>query len=426
MRTLYSIVWWIILPFALLRIWIRGKKEPGYREHVLERLGFFPPLSIKKNSIWVHAVSVGETRAALPLIEALLSAYPQKDLLLTCMTATGRATGYELLGQNPRVMQAFLPYDIGSMMHRLISHFSPSICILMETEVWPNLIFQCQKSNIPVALVNARLSERSLKKGKKAGSLITSAASGITTVAAQTETDAIRLRHFGSAHVNVVGSVKFDVSPKEEALIKGKKLRALIGERPVLMCASTRDGEELLILEALDSLMPKNTLLLLVPRHPQRFNDVADFIQAKNKTFLRRSTLSSNFESDQPISPDTQILLGDSMGEMFCYYSASDLAFIGGSLKPLGGQNLIEACAVGTPVLIGEHSFNFEAITEDAIKEGVAFRIHDAKELFQKAAFLLSDLPKCYSIGEKAKDFARTQKGATEKTLAQLKPFIDD
>ncbi|NLC22893.1 MAG: 3-deoxy-D-manno-octulosonic acid transferase [Oxalobacter sp.] len=423
MRILYSLVWWLILPFALFRLWWRGRKEPGYRMHIAERLGFYPPPSIAAGCLWVHAVSVGETRAAEPLIQALLAAWPEKDILLTCMTPTGRATGKELFGNHPKIMQAYLPYDTGFMMHRLITHFHPRACILMETEIWPNLIAQCKAHHIPVALVNARLSERSLKKGKRLPALIQEAADGISCVAAQTETDARRLRQFGSRHVTVAGSVKFDATPPEDAVKKGHQLRTAIGNRPVLMCASTRDGEETLILDALAALKPSTTLLLMVPRHPQRFNEVANMLSARKLSYVRRSGLTADFE---PISPDIQVLLGDSMGEMFTYYAASDVAFIGGSLAPLGGQNLIEACALGIPVIIGPHTFNFEAITEDAVAESAAIRIHSAPELMQQAKQLLEHPENCHRMGEKAQQFARRQRGATERTLDILRPFLDD
>ncbi|MDL2283668.1 lipid IV(A) 3-deoxy-D-manno-octulosonic acid transferase [Oxalobacter sp. OttesenSCG-928-P03] len=426
MRILYSLAWWLLLPFALFRLWWRGKKEPGYRRHIAERLGVYPSSPVSAGCIWVHAVSVGETRAAEPLVEALLAAYPDRNVLLTCMTPTGRATGQELFGNNPRVMQAYLPYDTGFMMRRLISRFQPGICILMETEVWPNLIAQCRASRIPVALVNARLSERSLKKGKRLPSLIQEAADGISCVAAQTETDAKRLREFGSRHVTVAGSVKFDATPTEEMIEKGRRLRACIGERPVLMCASTRDGEENPILDALSDLSPPETLLLMVPRHPQRFDAVAEMITARKLSMIRRSELGTDLASALPLPRDTRVLLGDSMGEMFAYYAASDVAFIGGSLEPLGGQNLIEACALGVPVIIGPHTFNFEAITEDAVLEGAAVRIHSATDLMREAGRLLSNDETRRIMGEKAQQFARRQRGATERTLEILKPFLDD
>ena len=424
MRTLYSFLWWLILPLALFRLWWRGKKESGYRQHIAERLGYYPPTVIAENGIWIHAVSVGETRAAEPLVRALLSAYPYKDILLTCMTPAGRAAGQELFSATPRVMQAYLPYDIPFMMRRLIRHFHPALCILMETEIWPNLIDQCNKNRIPVALVNARLSERSLKKGQRLSSLIRPAANGIQCVAAQTETDAMRLRQFGSSDVTVVGSVKFDVTPPQTAILQGKQLRRLICERPVLICASTRDGEEALILDAIGSLTPASTLLILVPRHLRRFNEVASLITEKKLHMVRRSELPSNFADAAMLSPKTQVLLGDSMGEMFAYYAASDLAFIGGSLKPFGGQNLIEACALGIPVIMGKHTFNFEAITEDAIKKGAALRVANATELMQQSGNLFSKPEKRREMGEKARQFANSQQGATERTLAILTPLL--
>lgn len=426
MRIVYSLVWWLILPFALFRLWWRGKKEPGYRRHIAERLGSYPPSTLTDGCIWVHAVSVGETRAAEPLIQALLAAWPDKDILLTCMTPTGRATGKALFGNNPKIRQAYLPYDTGLMMRRFIAHFRPRLCILMETEIWPNLIAQCKAHHVPVALVNARLSERSLRKGKRLPSLIQEAADGITCVAAQTETDAKRLRQFGSRHVTVAGSVKFDATPPEDALRKGKQLRAMIGDRPVLMCASTRDGEEMPILDALDELMPPQTLLLLVPRHPQRFNEVADMLSTRKRAFVRRSAFTADLESLPSLSPDIQVMLGDSMGEMFAYFAASDVAFIGGSLAPLGGQNLIEACALGVPVIVGPHTFNFEATTEDAITQGAAIRIHSVSELMVQAGRLLENPEKRRLMGEKAQQFAFRQRGATERTVEMLRPFLDD
>lgn len=426
MRTLYSFLWWLILPLALFRLWWRGKKEPGYRRHIAERLGYYPPAVIAENGIWIHAVSVGETRAAEPLVRALLAAHPRKDILLTCMTPAGRAAGQELFGANPRVMQAYLPYDIPLMMRRLIRHFRPALCILMETEIWPNLIDQCNKNRIPVALVNARLSERSLKKGKRFSSLIRPAANGIRCVAAQTETDAARLKQFGSSRITVAGSVKFDVAPPPAAILQGKQLRRIIGERPVLICASTRDGEEALILDAIGSLTPASALLIIVPRHLRRFDEVASLITERKLSMARRSELPASFADAAMLSPDIQVLLGDSMGEMFAYYAAADLAFIGGSLKPFGGQNLIEACALGVPVITGEYTFNFEAITADAIKKGAALRVANATELMQQAGSLFGKPEKRREMGEKARRFARSQQGATERTLAILTPLLAD
>ncbi len=424
MRYLYSFLWWFALPFVLLRIYWRGKREPGYRQHVPERLGFYPAIPPVAKRLWVHAVSVGETRAAEPLVRALMAAFPDSQILLTCMTPTGRETGAGLFAeeiQSGKLIQSFLPYDTGTMMSRFINHFRPSLCVLMETEIWPNLIHQCTRHQVPLALVNARLSERSLRKGRKFRSIMEEAARGFSAVAAQTQTDADRLSEFGANQIAVTGSVKFDVRPPEDKLRMGRLLRHAIGGRPVLMCASTRAGEELQLLEAL-SLLREDTLLLLVPRHPQRFDEVAHMVEERKIPMVRRSALNGNFQESIP--PGTRLLLGDSMGEMFMYYAACDITFIGGSLEKLGGQNLIEPCAVGKPVLIGPHTFNFEAITEDAVKTGAAIRIQSAQELMQQANVLLVDTDRRLAMGQIARQFAEQQHGATERTVQMLAPLV--
>lgn len=424
MRYLYSFLWWFALPFVLLRIWWRGRREPGYRQHIPERLGFYPAVPAAAQRLWIHAVSVGETRAAEPLVRALMAAFPDSQILLTCMTPTGRETGAGLFAkeiQSGKLIQSFLPYDTGTMMSRFIRHFRPVLCVLMETEIWPNLIHQCVSHQVPLALVNARLSERSLRKGRKFRSIMEEAARGFSAVAAQTQTDADRLSEFGANQIAVTGSVKFDVRPPEDRLQKGQQLRHAIGDRPVLMCASTRLGEEPQLLDAL-SLLQEDALLLLVPRHPQRFNEVAQMVEERGIPMVRRSTLDDGFLTGIPT--ETRILLGDSMGEMFMYYAACDLTFIGGSLEKLGGQNLIEPCAVGKPVLIGPHTFNFEAITEDAIKAGAAIRIQSAKELMEQANRLLSNPDLRHNMGQVARQFAEHQHGATERTIQLLAPLV--
>jgi 3-deoxy-D-manno-octulosonic-acid transferase len=424
MRVLYSAAWWLALPLVLGRLWWRGRKEPGYRQHLAERLGFYhdEPGTTTAPVIWVHAVSVGETRAAEPLIESLLNAYPEHAILLTHMTPTGRATGQALFGKHaPRLMQSYLPYDTGWMVARFIRHFAPCLCVLMETEVWPNLIAQCRAHRVPVALVNARLSERSLAKAHRLSALMTEAARGITCIAAQTEADAARLRQLGAPDVQVTGSIKFDVTPPQAALEKGAALRAQIGTRPVLLCASTREGEEALILDALSTAGMPDALIVIVPRHPQRFDEVADMVKARGLTLRRRSQ-----QGDAALDAGVRVFLGDSMGEMFAYYAACDVAFIGGSLLPLGGQNLIEACALGKPVLIGPHTFNFSVVSEDAIAAGAATRVMDAGAMLREAARLLGNDEQRADMGEKAKAFARQHRGATARTMALLRQLIEN
>jgi 3-deoxy-D-manno-octulosonic-acid transferase len=417
-RALYSAAWWLALPLVMARLWWRGRKEPGYRQNLGERLGFYRQTA--RDVIWVHAVSVGETRAAEPLIDALLREYPQSTILLTHMTPTGRATGKQLFAKHaPRVVQSYLPYDTGWMIGRFLRHFTPRICILMETEVWPNVMAQCTQYRVPVALVNARLSERSLAKAQRLSALMVDAARAMSCVAAQTEADAARLKQFGAPNVHVTGSVKFDVTPPPEALAKGAAMRAQIGGRPVLLCASTREGEEELILDALPKTGMEDVLLVIVPRHPQRFDEVAQMVEKRGLELRRRSALSN-----APIPSGVRVLLGDSMGEMFAYYAASDTAFIGGSLLPLGGQNLIEACAVGKPVLIGPHTFNFSVVSEDALAAGAAQRVTDAKAMVSAAMRLLHTDSERRAMGERAQAFAQQHRGATARTIALLKRLI--
>jgi 3-deoxy-D-manno-octulosonic-acid transferase len=415
-RTLYSFLWWLALPLVLARLWWRGRKEPGYRGHVGERLGFYEAVPPARLTFMVHAVSVGETRAAEPLVEALLANWPDSRVLLTHMTPTGRATGRALFARHgARVIQAYLPYDTGFMVGRFLRHFAPRICILMETEVWPNLIAGCAAHGVPVALVNARLSERSLRRGRRFGRLMSEAARAISVVGAQTAADAARIRSLGAPKVAVTGSIKFDVVPPQAALDTGAWLRARFERRPVFLCASTREGEEALILDAYTRAKdrPPGMLLAIVPRHPQRFDDVEQLVRARGLSLQRRSEMT-----DAAVTAD--VLLGDSMGEMFAYYAACDCAFVGGSLLPLGGQNLIEPCALGKPVLVGAHTFNFLDASEEAVAAGAALRVSDADDLLAQAVRLLCDARARAGMGTNAADFASRHRGATLRTVELL------
>jgi len=429
-RTLYSSLWWLALPAVLGRLWWRGRKEPGYRAHWGERLALSGPAPSERPTIMVHAVSVGETRAAEPVVDALLAAYPDCRILLTHMTPTGRATGQSLFAHHgERVVQSYLPYDTGLMTRRFLRRHRPRACILMETEVWPNLIHACTRLDIPVVLANARLSEKSLKRGRKAGAVMREAARGFTLVAAQTEVDAERIRSLGAPNVVVTGSVKFDVTPPPAALEKGDWLRSRIRsggpERPVFLCASTREGEEALILDAWRRMpdKPAGALLAIVPRHPQRFDEVASLASARGFTLARRSQFGLDHGVDHGVG-GADVLLGDSMGEMFAYYAACDCAYIGGSLLPLGGQNLIEACALGKPVLVGEHTFNFLDATNEAVDDGAALRLPDADALVAAAVRLLRDGAARVAMGEKALAFARRHRGATLRTVELVQRHI--
>lgn len=408
----YTLLVHLLLPLALARLAWRARRQRGYLEHVAERFGFFrhePPGPI----IWLHAVSVGETRAAEPVIRMLRERYPEHRILLTHMTPTGRETGANLFGDV--VIQCYLPYDFPWAVARFLDHFRPCAGIVMETEIWPNLIRACARRAIPCYLVNARLSEKSFSGYQRFGKLAREAVATLTAISAQTADDARRLTALGAGHVHVTGNVKFDIAPPDALVDLGRQWRHSYGvSRPVLLAASTRDGEEALILQRLTEIGAPRLLTVIVPRHPQRFDEVAQTIRNHGLRLQRRS-------ENAPIDPEIQVLLGDSMGEMFAYYAACDVAFIGGSLLPYGAQNLIEACAVGKPVLIGPSNYNFAEATERAVAAGAAIRVADAGELAREAGKLLGDHGLQKQMGQAALAFCAAHRGATARVVDLIK-----
>ena len=416
-RFIYSFLFYLAQPLVWLRLAWRARKQSEYLQHLGERYGFYPR-SAPGKLLWLHAVSVGETRAAEPLIRALLEAYPDHALLLTHMTPTGRATGGEMITKyGPRVMQAYLPYDLPDAGSRFLDHFKPCLGLLMETELWPNLIATAKSRNIPLALINARLSARSQRGYRRFLPLIRPALEALTAVAAQTPADAERLTALGARHVTVVGNIKFDVTPSPEKLQLGAQWRQALGARPVWLAASTREGEEALILEAFACLNRADLLLLLVPRHPQRFAEVAALVEERKLGLCRRS------EGTLP-SPETRVWLGDSMGEMPAYFALADVALIGGTLLPFGGQNLIEAAACGCPVLVGPHTYNFAQATEDALACGAARRIADAEAAADEVKRLLEDGAMRQMMREAATGFSQAHRGATARTMALIREIM--
>lgn len=410
MRVLYTLAWLLLLPVAFAYLAWRARRQPEYLAHWGERLGAAPSLG-SRPVIWVHAVSVGETRAAVPLVQALLRDHPQCTLLMTHATPTGRATGRELFGD--RITQAYLPYDLPWLVGRFLARARPRIGVFLETEVWPNLYAGCRARGLPLFLVNARLSARSAAGYTRFAPLIRPALAGLAGCAAQTGADATRLAALGASRVQVTGNLKFDFDPPADTADRVAALGKLLGRRFVWLAASTRDGEEGLILDALVQLDLTDLLLVLVPRHPQRFDPVARLIQSRGLTWARRS-------EGGPVPPTTRVLLGDSMGEMPVYYGACDLAFVGGSLLPLGGQNLIEACAAGRPVLIGPHTFNFAEAAELAVAAGAARRVADVSELVAAVRELHGDPEALAAMGMAGLGFAAAHRGATRRVLAML------
>lgn len=417
-RTFYTALLYLLLPLTPLKLLWRARKQPEYLAHWQERYGFYKT-SCSKPLIWLHAVSVGETRAAEPLVKALLQQYPDHKILLTHTTPTGRATSEQLFGN--QVVRVYLPYDLPFAVKRFLRHFHPTIGVIMETELWFNLIAQCQQRKIPLLLMNARLSEKSAQGYRKLGKVAQQGLRGLTAIAAQTAQDAVRLQNLGANNVSIVGNIKFDVAPHADATAKGEMLRNLLGnQRPVFLAASTRDGEEPLILDAVAKANISNLLTIIVPRHPQRFDAVAELLDKTTSGFIRRSSLNNG----AVVNPQIAFVLGDSMGEMFSYYTSCDVAFIGGSLLPLGGQNLIEACSVGRPVLIGPHTFNFEQATETAISAGAAQRVQNSSDLAMQLQHLFANAEKRAAMAAAGLRFSEESRGATERTLSLLKQYL--
>lgn len=408
-RALYSLLLYLLLPFTPFKLLWRGIKQPEYLRHVLERYGFYPKATRQGQPlIWLHCVSVGETRAAAPLVHDLQKRYPTHRMLLTHATPTGRAAGEQLFGET--VERCYLPYDVPGAVGRFLDHYRPALGMLMETELWFNLIAGCKGRGIPLLLVNARLSERSAHGYAQIARLTEAGLRNLTAIAAQTEQDAERLRRLGAHDVQVAGNLKFDVQPPANAAELGGLLRAALGKhRPVFLAASTRDGEESMILDAVAAADVPNLLTVIVPRHPQRFDEVANLLTKRGVSFLRRSKLRGE------ISSQVRVILGDSMGEMFTYYAACDVAFIGGSLQPLGGQNLIEASAMGKPVLIGPHTFNFTAATEQAIAARAARRVEDSAALASALRHLFGDPELRQAMGWAALELSQSTGGAVHK-----------
>ena len=416
-RGLYTALLYTLLPFLPLRLLWRARKQPEYMHHIAERFGRYSEKP-SRPIIWLHAVSVGETRAAAPLITLLRERLPQYQILLTHMTPTGRATSEQLWGNG--ILRCYLPYDFPFAVNGFLDHFKPSLGILLETELWPNLIALTAQRDIPVALINARLSERSARGYARFGVLAKDTLEKLALIASQTHADGERLSSLFSGHVTIMGNLKFDNAVPDAQVALGKRLRAQFGDdRPIWLAASTRDGEENLLIDTLEKIQTPNVLAVIVPRHPQRFDEVASLLTRQNIPFQRRS-------ENTAIHANTRVVLGDSMGEMFAYFAASDVAFIGGSLLPLGGQNLIEACAVGTPVLIGPHTFNFAEATEQAIAAGAAARVASNFDLAAKLDLLLAEPTRRREMSAAGLAFTAQHRGASERAYAQVVSLLRD
>jgi len=426
-RALYSLIMWLAQPLLILKLKRRGAQEPGYLHAIDERFGrYSQPLPPHDGpTVWLHTVSLGETRAAAVLVTALRQILPDMRLLLTHGTATGRAEGAKLL--LPGDVQAWQPWDTVGATQRFLRHFKPQIGVLMETEIWPNLVASCHKRQMPLVLASGRLSDKSLRQAEKMAWLARPAYGGLNAVWPQTPQDAQRFNTLGAPVRAVLGNLKFDATPDVQQIASGRGWRQQAG-RPVVMIASSREGEELALLQVLKTFRPLALIdqgqaaidseankiqWLIVPRHPQRFDEVAGLIQAQGFAVSRRSSWGTAGPTLSEGVPD--IWLGDSLGEMALYFGLADVALLGGSFEPLGGQNLIEAAACGCPVVMGPHTFNFALASEQAQEAGAALRVADLSEGVTLAAQLVSDDKRLAQARQACDQFSQAHRGAAQR-----------
>jgi 3-deoxy-D-manno-octulosonic-acid transferase len=422
-RHAYSVFMRALEPLLRRRLAKRGVVEPGYLLAVNERFGHYTDTDkVDGGFVWIHAVSLGETRAAAGLITRLRTVLPGMRLLLTHGTATGRAEGAKLL--QPGDVQVWQPWDSIDAVNRFLTHFKPCIGILMETEIWPNLTAQCQLAGLPLVLANARMSDKSLKQALRLAWLARPAFAALTAVWAQTQADASRLIALGAPVRGVFGNLKFDATPQADQLATGRAWRLAFG-RPVVLFASSREGEELALLEILRS-AANGIQWLIVPRHPQRFDAVAALIEGQGFTVSRRSDWGDGLPAQAALieSAPQSIWLGDSLGEMALYYGLADLALLGGSFEPLGGQNLIEAAACSCPVVMGPHTFNFAEAAELAEAAGAARRASSLADAVDIATTLARDPDAHQAMVSAAIEFSNAHRGALEKTVAAVQTLL--
>lgn len=417
MRALYTLLLYLLTPVVLLRLLWRGLSLHDYWHRWNERFGFVraPASPIV---VWVHAVSVGEALAALPLIHSLLAQHGEGRIWVTTTTPTGSARVVSALGS--RVHHSYAPYDLPGAVSRFLRRLRPEQVVVMETELWPNLFAQLAARKTPLVIANARLSMRSLEGYSRVPGFAARTLACTRWVAAQSEADAKRFISLGAPRVRVMGNIKFDVELPRQQLDLGKALRAGLGnERPVWIAASTHEGEEAAALAAHASILRAlpDALLLLVPRHPQRFDAVAGLVQRKGLSLMRRSLLEPELHEPHP---HTQVLLGDSMGEMFLYYAASDVAFVGGSFVPIGGHNVLEPAAVGLPVLFGPQMQNFQAARDLLLDCGGAVELQASDALASVVLALLRDPRRRRQLGREALDAVAENRGALQRLLELL------
>lgn len=419
-RLLYTLLLHLALPLIALRLALRARKAPAYAHRVKERFSLGLP-AMKPGGIWVHAVSVGESIAAAPMIRALQARYPELPITVTCMTPTGSERIQAMFGGS--VQHCYLPYDLPWAAARFLDRVQPRLAVVMETELWPNHIHQCAKRGIPVALANARLSERSARGYARFRKLTAPMLAELSLIAVQTQAEAQRFLELGARPdcVEVTGSIKFDLKIDAELLQRAAELRRQwqAEQRPVWIAASTHAGEDEIILAAHRQLLSTspNALLLLVPRHPERFDSVYELCIKQGLTTRRRSTGES-------VQAGDQVLLGDTMGELLFLYALADIAFVGGSLVANGGHNLLEPAALGKPVLSGPHLFNFLEIAAQLREAGALGEVENQTQLADKVAQLLSEPGEVQRMSQAALAVLKANQGALERLLEGLRRLM--
>lgn len=419
MRYLYNVLIYLAAPVALLvQLW-RGLRNPAYRERLGERFGLGAPLHT--GSIWVHAVSVGEVQAAAPLVRALRQRYPAVPLVLTTVTPTGTARARQLFGS--AVTLCYVPFDLPGSVRRFFERVQPRVALIMETELWPNLYAECGRRSVPLVLASARISPRSVRRYRRLVPLFRDALSHGIVIAAQSDADAERFRSIGASagRTHVIGNIKFDFELRPDIAQQGRAWReAQAPARPVWVAGSTHEGEEDVLLDAHERLCREHpqALLVLVPRHPNRFEAVAALLARRGVNWVSRA-------SGKPVTPACQVLLGDTMGELMLFYAAADVAFVAGSLQPIGGHNLLEPAAVGVPILTGPHNFNGEDVFRKMREAGAVRVVGDAGAIAAALLALLGDDAARRRMGEGGFAVVRDNRGALDRLLRLAAPLVD-
>ena len=418
LRLLYSALVYLVAPLAFVATALRGLRDASYRDRLPERLGF-TQVRFAAPPVWIHAVSVGEVQAASALVRALGSRYPQHPILVTTATPTGAQRVRDLFGDSAR--HAYLPYDLPGAVRRFLDRTTPLLAIVMEREIWPNLFRACSARRIPILIASARISDRSGRRHLRLAGLFRDALARDVTIAAQTDADAERFRAIGvpAAAVHVTGNIKFDLEIPEDVRRAGAHIRAEFAHRPVWVAGSTHEREEDIVLDAHERVRAarNDALLLLVPRHPNRFDAVKSWLRSRNVRFVLRSTREA-------VAADTSVLLVDTLGELLSFYSAANVAFVGGSLVPVGGHNLLEPAALNRPIIVGPHTFNAADIAQDFLARGAAVQVESATELGAAVLDLLTNAARRDRMIASAHAILQVNRGALARLLTLIEKLL--